>query len=188
MTRIVMCAAILGLLSMNPGGDAQQQAKDQEDIARADRAGFALIGISVRTNNAKEATPDGVIPGQWQKLFGEGLLGKIPNQTESVLYAVYTDYAGDHTGDYTYIIGLPVREGTPPPEGMVATHVLAGQYAKFTTAQGPFAKIIPAAWQHIFSLEEQGKLKRVYQTDFEVYDQRSQDPENAQLDIYVGVK
>jgi predicted transcriptional regulator YdeE len=173
---------------MNPGRDMQRPKDEKDAITRSDQPGFTLIGIAIRTNNAKEATPDGVIPKQWQKLFGEGLLGKIPKQTESVLYAVYTDYATDHTGDYTHIIGLPVREGTPPPSGMVVTHVPAGQYAKFTTGQGPFAKIVPAAWQHILKLEEQGKLKRAYRADFEVYDQRSQDPENAQIDIWVGLR
>ena len=48
--------------------------------------------------------------------------------------------------------------------------------------------IFPAAWQQIWKLEDLGKLKRTYQADFELYDQRAQDPQNAQVDIYIGVK
>jgi predicted transcriptional regulator YdeE len=64
----------------------------------------------------------------------------------------------------------------------------AGDYAVFTTDKGPLAEILPAAWQKIFKLEDEGKLKRTYQTDFEVYDERAQDPQNAQVDIYIGVR
>ena len=71
---------------------------------------------------------------------------------------------------------------------MVVKQVPAGQYAVFTTEIGPFAKVVPATWQRIFKLEEEGKLNRAYNTDFEIYDQRAQNPQNAQIDIYVGVK
>ena len=37
-------------------------------------------------------------------------------------------------------------------------------------------------------MEDDGKLKRAYQTDFEIYDKRSQDPQNARVYIYVGLK
>jgi predicted transcriptional regulator YdeE len=47
---------------------------------------------------------------------------------------------------------------------------------------------VPQAWQAIFKLEDEKKLHRAYQADFEIYDQRSQDPENAQVDLYIGIK
>jgi len=39
-------------------------------------------------------------------------------------------------------------------------------------------------------LEDQAQLggKRAYTTDFEVYDQRARNPQDSQIDIYVGVK
>jgi len=30
--------------------------------------------------------------------------------------------------------------------------------------------------------------KRAYQADFEVYDQRAQDPKNTSLDIFIGIR
>jgi predicted transcriptional regulator YdeE len=29
---------------------------------------------------------------------------------------------------------------------------------------------------------------RAFQTDFEIYDQRAADPENAQIDVYIGLR
>jgi len=151
-------------------------------------AGFNVIGIEARTDNAKESTPDGIIPKQWQRFFNEGIPSKIPDATGPVFYAVYSDYAGDHNGEYYYLVGQRVKAGSAAPGGMVARQVLAGEYAVFTTDVGPFSKVIPDAWQHIFKLEAEGKLKRAYKTDFEVYDQRAQNPQNGQIDIYVGLK
>jgi predicted transcriptional regulator YdeE len=71
---------------------------------------------------------------------------------------------------------------------MVLKQVPAGKYAVITTEKGPFPKVIPETWLQIFKLEDEGKLKRTYQTDFELYDERALDPQNGQVDIYVGVK
>jgi predicted transcriptional regulator YdeE len=39
-------------------------------------------------------------------------------------------------------------------------------------------------------LEDQAQLggKRAYKTDFEVYDQRAGNPQDSQIDVYVGVE
>lgn len=174
-----------------PADDRRPTADDNKEEARISRSeitGFTVIGIEARTNNAKESGADGVIPKQWQRFFSEGLAEKIPNKTGPNFYAVYTDYASDHNADYTYVVGAQVKEGTPAPSGMVAKSVPAGRYVFLTTDKGPLAKVMPAAWQHILELEGKGKLKRAYKTDFEIYDQRAQDPQNAQVDIYIGVK
>src|SRR5581483_10359645 len=92
---------------------------------RCTRAG---VGIEARTDNAKESTPDGIIPKQWQRFFNEGIPSKIPDATGPVFYAVYSDYAGDHNGEYYYLVGQRVKAGSAAPGGMVARQVLAGEY------------------------------------------------------------
>jgi predicted transcriptional regulator YdeE len=187
---LVICGlGVLGLALVS-GNEQRRMTPDAIDntITRAKIPGFTVIGIEARTNNAKESTPNGIIPKQWQRFFSEDIPARIPNKTEPNFYAVYSDYASDHNGEYTYLVGAAVKEGTAAPTGMVVKRVPAGQYAVFTTEVGPFAKVVPAAWQRIFKLEEEGKLKRAYMTDFEVYDQRAQNPQNAQIDIYVGLK
>ena len=63
-------------------------------------------------------------------------------------------------------------------------------YTSLTSERGPIPKVIVEAWQQIWNREDQGQLggKRAYKTDFEVYDQRAHDPQDSQIDIYVGVK
>jgi predicted transcriptional regulator YdeE len=116
------------------------------------------------------------------------MLDKISGKTGSNLYAIYSEYASDHNGEYTFMVGAPVKAGVAAPAGMVLKQVHAGKYAVITTEKGPFPKVIPETWLQIFRLEDEGKLKRTYQTDFELYDERALDPQNGQLDIYIGVK
>jgi len=164
------------------GGMTQTKTVDQKE--------FTMIGISARTNNAQEAAGNGVIPKQWAKFYKEGILDKIPNKADPVIYVVYTDYASDRDGDYNYIIGAKVSDVSTVPAGMVARKISAGKYAVVTSERGPIPKIIVDAWQRIWSLEDQAQLggKRAYKTDFEVYDQRAQNPQDSQIEIYVGVK
>jgi predicted transcriptional regulator YdeE len=149
---------------------------------------FTIIGIQARTDNAREATAEGIIGRQWHKFIDEGMAGKIPDKTSSNLYAVYTEYASDHYGEYTFVVGAPIKTGASAPTGMVLKQIPAGKYALITTEKGPFPKVIPEAWLQIFKLEDEKKLKRTYHTDFELYDERALDPQNGQVDIYLGVE
>jgi predicted transcriptional regulator YdeE len=151
--------------------------------------GFTVIGISARTNNAKEASPDGLIGKQWQRLFQEGLLDKIPNKADSNIIAVYTDYASDHNGDYTFILGAKVTSDKDVPAGMLAIKVASGHYARYTSEKGPVYEVIPALWRRIWSVPASAPGgDRTYKTDFEIHDQRATDPENSRVDVYVGIK
>lgn len=150
--------------------------------------GFTVIGIQTRTDNAKEATSDGIIGRQWHRFIDEGVADRIPDKTSRNLYAVYSEYASDHNGEYAFMVGAPVKPETVPPTGMVVRNIPAGRYAVITSERGPFPKVIPEAWQKVFELEEKGQLKRLYRTDFELYDERALDPQNGQIDICVGIK
>lgn len=150
---------------------------------------FSVIGIEARTNNAKEMTNGGIIPKQWSKFFADGILARIPDKADPTIYAVYTDYAGDRNADYTLFIGAKVSETSAIPAGMVVKKVLAGKYAVVTSAKGPVQNVVPQAWQQVWSLEDKSQLggARSYKTDFELYDQRSRDPQDSQVDVYVGI-
>ena len=149
--------------------------------------GFTIIGISVRTNNAKEQTPDGQICKQWQRFFQENLLSKIPNRSDDNIIAVYTDYASDKDGDYTFVLGARVNSSQKIPAGMVAVKISSGRYVIFTSEKGPGFKVVPELWRRIWAVPKSSPGgDRVYKTDFELYDQRAQDPQNSQVDVYVG--
>ena len=152
-----------------------------------ERDSFTVIGIEVRTSNADGAT---VIPQHWRRFFKEDIPGKIPSRADGNFVAVYSGYASDHHGDYDYLIGARVKDGAAAPVGMVVKQIPKARYAVVTTAQGQVGKVVAEAWQRIWSLEESGGLggRRTYKADFEVYDQRSRDPNNSRVDIYVGIQ
>jgi len=151
---------------------------------------FWVMGIEVRTNNAKEATSEGLIGRQWQKFFQDGVLEKIPNKTGGYIYAVYSDYASDHNGDYSFLIGAKVADGSKAPADFVLKKVPGGNYAVVPTEKGPIAKVVSEAWQRIWAMEDKRELggPRAYKVDYELHDQRSADPQNALVDIYIGLK
>ena len=162
------------------------QAMDPKIV---EQDGFTVVGISARTNNAKEMTADGVIGKMWGRLMQEGLLTKIPNKADPDIVAVYADYASDHNGDYTYLLGARVTSEADVPTGMVAKKVPSGKFAVFTSEKGPAPKVVPELWMKINSLPENARgADRAYRADFEIYDQRALDPQNLQMDVYIGIR
>lgn len=154
-----------------------------------DVAGFTVVGISARTTNSKEMSGQGVIGEQWNRLMRENLLNKIPDRADANTIAVYTEYESDANGAYTFILGTKVNSGGAIPAGMVAVKVPAGRYAVFTSARGPTAKVVPEAWSRVWSSSKSALGgDRAYKADFELYDQRAADPQNGQVDIYVGIQ
>jgi CubicO group peptidase (beta-lactamase class C family)/predicted transcriptional regulator YdeE len=151
--------------------------------------GFTVVGIAGRTSNAKEMTSDGIIGKQWARIFQEGVIEKIPNKTDHDIIAVYTDYAGDYNGEYTYLLGARVSSDANVPAGMVAKKIPSGKFAVFISEKGPAPKVVPDTWMKIDSLPKTAVGgDRVYRADYEIYDERARDPENLQVDVYVGIK
>lgn len=165
-------------------------AAESSGVKVVHQSSFSVIGIEVRTSNAREATSDGVIGKQWEKFFQDETLGKIPNKVGSNIYAVYSDYAGDRNGEYAFLIGAKVEAGSIAPPGFVLKTVPAGRYAAVTSDTGPVAKVVVAAWRQVWQMEEKHELggERAYKADFELYDQRAADPQNAQVDLFIGLK
>jgi predicted transcriptional regulator YdeE len=151
--------------------------------------GFTVVGITVRTNNAEQMTPQRPIGKQWERLFKEGVLAAIPNKSDGSIVALYTEYASDKDGDYTYLLGARVTKVKSVPAGMVAKNVAAGRYAVFTSERGPVQKIVVEMWQRVWATPKSALGgDRAYKADFEVYDQRAQNPTDAVVDLYISVR
>lgn len=149
-----------------------------------------VVGISERTTNADElAGGDRArIPGLWQRFFAENVADRIPNRLVIGQTAVlYTDYESDETGPYRIVIGAIVRDLSEIPPGMVGRTAPAGDYEKITTARGPLVEVTVATWQNIWN-DAELRARRRFQGDLEIYDERSVDPANAELDILIGLK
>jgi predicted transcriptional regulator YdeE len=151
--------------------------------------GFYVVGIAARTSNANEMAGNGKIGDVWYTFLQPDLVAKIPNKIGVDLVAVYTEYETDHTGHYTYLLGLPISSAEALPSNLIVKHVPPGRYAVFSSGRGRITEVVQEVWQRIWAMspEELGGT-RAFQTDFEIYDQRTADPENAQIDVYVGLR
>ncbi|MDO7908167.1 effector binding domain-containing protein [Paenibacillus sp. JX-17] len=111
-------------------------------------AAKTITGQKVRTSNQHVEA----IAGLWQDVLQWKLQGE--------LFAVYTNYESDYTGEYDLIVG---GEGEIP-QGQVQVLIPEGSYhvVEVETAdpQGVFK-----AWQQIWS----SGIPRAYTTDFEHY-------------------
>jgi predicted transcriptional regulator YdeE len=151
--------------------------------------GFTVVGIAVRTSNAREMSGDGLIGKQWERVRKDDLLARIPHSADKNIFAVYTDYASDKDGEYTFLIGARVTSLGDLPAGMVAKQVPSGRYAVFTSERGPVAKVVAATWMRIWKIRKPAPGgDRAYRADYELYDQRAADPQNAEVEIHIGIK
>lgn len=158
-------------------------------IAIADEDGFFVVGYQVRTNNASEGKGRSAIGKLWQRLGDERFIQNIPHRTDNNITVVYSEYAGDETGDYSYLLGSRVSSADDLPPGMVSLRVLPGRYAIVTTKVGQMPGVLQDAWRRIWRMRPAALGgKRAFLTDYEVYDQRSVDSHHAQVDIHLGLK
>ncbi|MFD2147648.1 GyrI-like domain-containing protein [Mucilaginibacter antarcticus] len=146
-------------------------------------AAFNVIGVAVRTTNQNSQMAID-IPSLWGKFMSEGILSKIPNKVDDTIYCIYTDYEKDHTLPYTAIIGCKVADLSQIPEGMVGHAIGETSYQKFIAEGDLLEGAVYYEWTRIWSLN----ISRSYTSDFEVYTQRSQDPVNPTVDIFIALK
>jgi predicted transcriptional regulator YdeE len=189
----VLCFVIALIMPCLMAAQSSGGTKVKTEVGSAPKiveaGGFTVVGIAARTSNAKEVTPEGIIGQQWARLYQEGILAQIPHKADSNVIALYTDYASDENGEYTYLLGAKVTSAEHVPAGMVAKQVPAGRYAVFTTDKGPVQQVIPQAWARVWATPKSDPAgKRAYRADFELHDQRAADPQNSVVDIYVGVR
>lgn len=152
-----------------------------------------LIGITTRTNNAQlfEGDPStNKIATTVQKYFHENLPEKIENrQKPGTTFCVYTDYESDINGDFTYFIGEEVTSFDKIPEGFTSLIIPPQDYSKFTNQPGPMPDVCIDMWKNIWQMDNTTLGgERTFIADFEIYDERCADRDNAILDLYIGIK
>ncbi|MFJ7668144.1 effector binding domain-containing protein [Lysinibacillus sp. NPDC097195] len=147
---------------------------------------FHIIGISARTNNANEITPLAKIPELWTSYFQQNVAGQLPNK--DVMYGLYSDYETDVNGEYSITLGVEVAANNEVPKGLVIKTIPASKYLVFTSEIGAMPEIVIKAWQNIWTWFANSDLERTYTGDFEVYGERCNQPNEAQVDIYIAVK
>lgn len=152
---------------------------------------FHIIGYELKTKN-EDGQNNKDIPKFWQQYMQNQLGSKIPNPVyKNVELGMCTDFSPD-TGEFIYVIGMEVKEGTPPPEGMVYKSFPELEYAVFTTPksnEGSFTSSIQSTWNYIFTeWFPQSGYEHNGAVEFELYDERCYGSENKEMDIYIPVK
>ena len=144
---------------------------------------FYIIGIAIETTNANgQAAQD--LGQLWEQFFAQQISTQLPTKLSDDIYAIYTDYESDYTGKYTAIIGHKVTALTDIPKGMVRKVIPSGNYQSFL-AKGAMPAAVGATWQQIWAQDE--VLNRAYQADFEVYGAKSQQGDESEVAIYIGL-
>lgn len=142
-----------------------------------------LIGLALKGKTTNENEQAAIDCGNlWQEFEKGEYAQRIPNKLSDEVIAVYHDYEGDHTRPYSYFIGCRVSADAPVPDGLQTLHLSKGDYAKIT-ATGKMPDCVADSWREIWSSD----MQRAYRTDFEVYDGRSRDWNNAEVEIYVSI-
>lgn len=143
---------------------------------------FKLIGLKLDGKTINEGGQSNIDCGNlWQKFEKENFAQRIPDKLGDEIYAVYFDYEGDHTKPFSYFIGCKVKIDTHAPEGLVNLKIPAGTFTK-VVAKGKISDCVTNSWKDIWN----SKIERAYKYDFEIYDERSKDWNNAEVEIFVS--
>ncbi len=140
---------------------------------------FDVVGVSIVTSN-ESASED--INGVWERFFKESIGQSIGNRVDDVIYAVYSDYEGDHTKPYRFTLGYKVKAADAVPDGLRHVQVQKGDYALMSAA-GEQPKALVETWTAIW----QSDLDRSFATDFEVYGQKFFEEGVHEVLVAVGV-
>ena len=131
---------------------------------------FTVMGHEVRTSNARELSGNGLIGRLWSR---------SPNLRRPV--TVYSEYATDKDGEYTYMLGVEIGFNETLPLQFSRRDTQEGTYVCLKS-EGPVTpELVAGLWRQIWDLEASGQLARAYRTDFEIYSANG-------MELYVGVK
>lgn len=108
---------------------------------------------------------------------------RIPNKIgDPALYAVYTDYESDYTGEYRLLVGARVGSLREVPPDMEGISVPAGEYLDFT-ASGSMPSALIETWSAIWDYFAESSEQRAYTTDIEIHQTGSET-----VDVLIAVK
>lgn len=143
-----------------------------------------LIGIKLEKKTTNENGQSMIDCGHlWQKYEKDGIYNLIPNKINNELLAVYYDYESDFKGDFSYFIGAEVSSFENCPESLSQLTIPKQIYIKYI-AKGKMPDCISEKWREIWK----ENIERTYKFDFEVYGEKSQNWEKAEVDINIGVE
>lgn len=145
---------------------------------------FNIIGITIKTCNNDHNKLSNDMHSLWNKFMSENIMDKIPDKISNDIYCIYTDYEGDYTKPYTALLGCKVETLKHLPDSLTGRSFNGGKYIKNTAKGNILQGMVFEAWTKIWKMD----ISRSYTADFEVYGERAQNPQDAELEIFVGIK
>lgn len=152
------------------------------------REAFQIIGISTETSNAYELTAQAKIPQLWQDFYEKNIVDQLSKLDNQNVYGLYSDYETDVNGNYAITIGVEASKmNDASPEWVIKT-IPAAKYLVFTSHKGKMPEIVIQTWQEIWAWFANSEVERTYTGDFELYDERCANPQEAQVEVYIAIK
>lgn len=140
-----------------------------------------VVGLMVTTTNEdNKAMMD--IGMLWGEFLQEGVYDAISNKINAKGIGLYTDYEGDFTKPYKFLACCEVSEANSIAAKMVVKKIPHGNYAKFIV-KGHMQRAVGEFWSNLWGLS----LDRKYSSDFEEYQNNSDDMENQEIHIFIAV-
>ena len=147
------------------------------------KGNFRLVGLKLENKTTNENGQAAIDCGNlWQRFESESISNLIPNKKSEAIYAVYYQYVKDETQPYSYFIGCETDDNSEIPNGLSELLIPAQSYKKIIV-KGVMTGCIAEAWKTIWT----SKIDRKFGFDFEIYDERSHNWNNAEIDIFLSV-
>ncbi len=183
--------------NIKPASNHDNAADKKEPLQYDVKAGleqikpFNICGVSAIISNeggkAAEAIND-----LWMQFFAKNIAPLIKGRENDVIYAVYSDYEGDHTKPYRLTIGykykIPAANENMEDsdfnkiDGLHNIKVQGGNYASLA-ASGEQPQSLIDTWQAVW----QSDLNRSFNTDFELYGPRFFEEGLHEVLVYIGI-
>ncbi len=144
--------------------------------------GFTVVGLSMITDNEQGAENINKI---WQDFFEKQVGQTLQDVRENdFIYAVYSDYEGDHTKPYRFTLGYKLKQDADIA-GLDEFHSVATETSDYAmlSAAGEQPKALVEAWTTIW----QSDLDRRFNTDFEIYGPRFFEEGVNEILLCIGV-
>ncbi len=141
--------------------------------------GFSVVGLSMTTSNE---TASEEINALWQDFFEKSIGQDVENRVDDVIYAVYSDYEGDHTKPYRLTVGYKIEGAPQMKDHLYHVEVQSADYAMMG-AIGEQPKALIETWTAVW----QSDLDRKFETDFEVYGKRFFEEGVHEVLVCIGV-
>ncbi|MBC3796339.1 GyrI-like domain-containing protein [Acetobacterium tundrae] len=139
-----------------------------------------VVGLTARTSNQDENMTK-TIGGLWQKFYGEGVYGSIPDKNNDCSIGLYSNYNDGASDAYDVTVCCEVSEIKELPTDLDAKTIDAGKYAKFVV-RGHAQNAVADFWTKLWGMD----LNRKFGCDFEEY-QAGGDMENSEIHVYISI-